>query len=220
MAASSANVYEDFHSVDLMEDESVGLSGVDTDLGDNRSQGLENDVDIIASKLLQENLVLTALELHCELTENGRELTLLRDYFSNPVNFEHLLIKPVTSSHSDGFQQLSRSNSVQTFESLDFSRHSDDTERQHDEKIAVLEFELRKAKETIKSLRSQITTDATTTHSDTVVKDDGQIVAASTLAVTCSEIWNEGNSSPMKEHEKRALNFLVNEFLLHRCFHD
>ena len=59
--------------------------------------------------------------------------------------------------------QLSRSNSVQTLESLEFSRYSDDGDKVKDERIAILEFELRKAKETIKSLRSQITNDATFT---------------------------------------------------------
>ena len=33
-------------------------------------------------------MVLTALELHTELIESGRELHRLRDYFSNPGNFE------------------------------------------------------------------------------------------------------------------------------------
>jgi hypothetical protein len=44
--------------------------------------------DNIASKLLKDNFILTALELHTELVESGRELPRLRDYFSNPGNFE------------------------------------------------------------------------------------------------------------------------------------
>lgn len=44
--------------------------------------------DTIASKLLKEKLTLTALELHTELVEAGRELPRLRDFFSNPGNFE------------------------------------------------------------------------------------------------------------------------------------
>lgn len=44
--------------------------------------------DGIASKLLKDNFILTALELHTELVESGRELPRLRDYFSNPGNFE------------------------------------------------------------------------------------------------------------------------------------
>lgn len=44
--------------------------------------------DAIATKLLKDNYILTALELHTELVESGRELPRLRDYFSNPGNFE------------------------------------------------------------------------------------------------------------------------------------
>lgn len=50
--------------------------------------------DEIASKLLGEKFLLTALELHAELCETDRELPILRDFFSNPNNFESLNIKP------------------------------------------------------------------------------------------------------------------------------
>lgn len=60
---------------------------------DNRIKVPTNDTqelswDAIASKLLKEKLTLTALELHTELVEAGRELPRLRDFFSNPGNFE------------------------------------------------------------------------------------------------------------------------------------
>lgn len=42
----------------------------------------------IAAKLLDDRLFLTALELHCELTEAGKELPKLKEFFSNPGNFE------------------------------------------------------------------------------------------------------------------------------------
>ena len=48
----------------------------------------ELTLDSIAAKLLKDNLFLTALELHSELVETGREVPRLRDYFSNPGNFE------------------------------------------------------------------------------------------------------------------------------------
>lgn len=43
----------------------------------------------IASRLLDDKFLLTALELHTELVEAGKELRLLKDFFSNPGNFEH-----------------------------------------------------------------------------------------------------------------------------------
>lgn len=48
----------------------------------------------IAIKLLNEKLLLTALELHAELCEAGKELPILRDFFSNPNHFETHNIKP------------------------------------------------------------------------------------------------------------------------------
>lgn len=45
-------------------------------------------LDAIAAQLLRDQYILTALELHTELLEAGRELPRLRDYFSNPGNFE------------------------------------------------------------------------------------------------------------------------------------
>lgn len=44
--------------------------------------------DHVARKLLEEQYLLTALELHTELIEAGRENPKLRDFFSNPANFE------------------------------------------------------------------------------------------------------------------------------------
>jgi hypothetical protein len=45
-------------------------------------------LDQIACRLLQDNFLLTALELHLELIEAGRELSRLKEFFSNPANFE------------------------------------------------------------------------------------------------------------------------------------
>lgn len=45
-------------------------------------------VDGIAAQLIRDQYILTALEFHTELLEAGRELPRLRDYFSNPGNFE------------------------------------------------------------------------------------------------------------------------------------
>lgn len=42
----------------------------------------------IAAKLLKDNFLLTALELHTQLYEGGKELKQLKDFFSNPKNFE------------------------------------------------------------------------------------------------------------------------------------
>lgn len=131
--------------------------------------------------------------MHTELTESGQELPRLRDYFSNPGNFEKQAHVKPELSHG-----LARTSSVQTFDSLDFARYSDDGEKQVDERVAVLEFELRKAKDTIKSLRANLTTVAADSEASTPDTNAEQLFLDDTI----------------KPHEQRALNFLVNEYLL------
>uniref|UniRef100_A0A7M4FH38 RAB11 binding and LisH domain, coiled-coil and HEAT repeat containing n=1 Tax=Crocodylus porosus TaxID=8502 RepID=A0A7M4FH38_CROPO len=156
-----------------------------------------------------------ALELHTELLECGRELPRLRDYFSNPGNFERqsgtppAAPGPAFSTAMGGPckeplpSQLNRAGSISTLDSLDFARYSDDGNRETDERVAVLEFELRKAKETIQALRANLT-------------------QAAENEVPLQERKNYKSSpeiqEPIKPLEKRALNFLVNEFLLKNSY--
>ncbi|XP_033849216.3 RAB11-binding protein RELCH homolog isoform X3 [Acipenser ruthenus] len=158
-------------------------------------------VDVIAAQLLRDQYVLTALEFHTELLEAGRELPRLRDYFSNPGNFERQSGTP-PACKDQGFGQsgqLNRAGSISTLDSLDFARYSDDGNRETDERVAVLEFELRKAKETIQSLRANLT-------------------RAAESEVPSQERKNYKSIPEIQEAirplEKRALNFLVNEYLL------
>ncbi|XP_052816582.1 RAB11-binding protein RELCH homolog isoform X2 [Mya arenaria] len=149
--------------------------------------------DSIAAKLLKEKMTLTALEMHTELVEAGRELPRLRDFFSNPGNFER-------SKEDSPPSTLPRTSSIQTFDSLDFARYSDDGERQVDERVAVLEFELRKAQDTIKSLRASLTKEAETDHVVSETTEEGK----------------EGlrQDDTIRTMEKKAINFLVNGYLL------
>ncbi|GAA6095691.1 RAB11-binding protein RELCH homolog isoform X1 [Tachysurus ichikawai] len=92
-----------------------------------------------------------------------------------------------------------RAGSISTLDSLDFTRYSDDGNRETDERVAVLEFELRKAKETIQALRNNLT-------------------QAAECEIPSQERKNYKSSpeiqEPIRPLEKRALNFLVNEYLL------
>jgi len=49
---------------------------------------VQEDFDPIADILLKHQMYLSALELHTELVEYGIEIPKLRDFFSNPGNFE------------------------------------------------------------------------------------------------------------------------------------
>uniref|UniRef100_A0A673HFU2 LisH domain and HEAT repeat-containing protein KIAA1468 homolog n=1 Tax=Sinocyclocheilus rhinocerous TaxID=307959 RepID=A0A673HFU2_9TELE len=158
-------------------------------------------LDAIAAQLLRDQCILTALELHTELLEAGRELPRLRDYFSNPGNFERQSGTPPACKEQGVGPggPLNRAGSISTLDSLDFARYSDDGNRESDEKVAVLEFELRKAKETIQALRANLT-------------------QAAECEIPSQERKNYKSSpeiqEPIRTLEKRALNFLVNEYLL------
>ncbi|XP_051871513.1 RAB11-binding protein RELCH homolog isoform X2 [Pristis pectinata] len=158
-------------------------------------------LDTIAAQLLRDQYILTALEFHTELQEAGRELPRLRDYFSNPGNFERQTSTPPKDlAPIPG--QLNRAGSISTLDSLDFARYSDDGNRETDERLAVLEFELRKAKETIQSLRANLTQAAAFTESDVPLQERKNYKSSPEI------------QEAVKPLEKRALNFLVNEYLL------
>uniref|UniRef100_A0A674E6R1 LisH domain and HEAT repeat-containing protein KIAA1468 n=1 Tax=Salmo trutta TaxID=8032 RepID=A0A674E6R1_SALTR len=125
-------------------------------------------VDVIAAQLIRDHYILTALEFHTELLESGRELPRLRDYFSNPGNFERQTGTP------PAFGKNNRAGSISTLDSLDFARYSDDGNRESDERVA---------------------------ESDTQERNKNYSSHPET-------------QEPIRPLEKRALNFLVNEYLL------
>lgn len=149
----------------------------------------------IAIKLLNEKLILTALELHAELCEAGRESPILKDFFANPNNFENTGVKPEPTV------SIPRSSSQATLDSLDMTRYSEDGGGM-DERVAVLEFELRKAKDNISALRANLT-----------------IILESES--TCSDKNTDkqlAEEHPIKPHELRAINFMVYEYLLAQSY--
>jgi hypothetical protein len=164
--------------------------------------------DTVAKFLLKNRFCLTALEFYTELLENGYDLPRLREYFSNPANFEgssstsinkqssfirnlsHYADDSVSLGGGGGGgvggngDYLFRTSSSQTFDSTsidNITRYSEDIDwnngngsggamtsasgvggelRFNDERVAVLEFELRKARDTIQELRQTITYDS------------------------------------------------------------
>ncbi|XP_042154865.1 RAB11-binding protein RELCH homolog isoform X7 [Oncorhynchus tshawytscha] len=133
-------------------------------------------VDVIAAQLIRDHYILTALEFHTELLESGRELPRLRDYFSNPGNFERQTGTP-PACKEQGLGPggpLNRAGSISTLDSLDFARYSDDGNRESDERVA---------------------------ESDTQERNKNYSSHPET-------------QEPIRPLEKRALNFLVNEYLL------
>ncbi|CAM4722158.1 unnamed protein product [Leuciscus chuanchicus] len=96
------------------------------------------------------------------------DLTLRTQRFQEPQGFIGIMEQTHSSEGGSGNQLRGsrwistallshRAGSISTLDSLDFARYSDDGNRESDERVAVLEFELRKAKETIQALRANLT---------------------------------------------------------------
>ncbi|OWA51466.1 LisH domain and HEAT repeat-containing protein KIAA1468 [Hypsibius exemplaris] len=196
------------------------VNSISTTTGDAPAEERTPTWDQIATFLLRKGLHLTALEFHTELYERGIQLPKLRDFFSNPGNFES--VRDITPGENEflGDRSLRRASSSQTLDSIDFARDpsEDDPNARVDERVAVLEFELRKAKDVIQSLREHLT-------SLTGSSEDGQPEALPTVnsfkptgltrtSVHTHSIEPVEPTTPAQPLEKRALDFLVNEYLL------
>ncbi|XP_065672823.1 RAB11-binding protein RELCH isoform X2 [Hydra vulgaris] len=153
----------------------------------SKAQQSVEEIDSVAKLLLEKRFFLTALEFQTELIESGKGSSRLKEFFSNPNNFEF-------QAKLDPLSLLRKAPSVLTLDSIDdFARYSDDDAHETDERIAVLEFELRKAKETIYELRQSVTEMASESKKNPL---------------------NERRDSNANQFELRTLNFLVNEYLL------
>ena len=89
---------------------SVNMSGLNPFLEDEISSKTESDaikpeascnngilIDDIAEELIKNKYVLTALELYTEIQERGKDLQRLKNYFSNPSNFDLVANKDGTA---------------------------------------------------------------------------------------------------------------------------
>ncbi|KFD70443.1 hypothetical protein M514_00945 [Trichuris suis] len=99
---------------------------------------------------------------------------------------------------------IARTSSAQTLDSLDCTRISDEPEKRYEERISILEFELRQANATVKTLREHLT--LATSEAD----------ASQGVSSNC--VPEEYVQMQIKPHEQRVLNFLVNEYLLKNDF--
>lgn len=89
--ADNLNPFDDTNISDIIEYSEYGsdfTAHISPPTIQIRSENTDISWDSIASKLLRDNYILTALELYTEFIESGRDLPRLRDYFSNPGNFE------------------------------------------------------------------------------------------------------------------------------------
>ena len=159
----------------------------------------------IADKLLEEGFLLTALEFHTELLESGKELKSLKEFFANSGNFvSSSQAQSSPESQSRAGRQISRSESQGTLDSIDrLTRYSEDTDRRDEDRLAVLEYELRTARETITQLRSDLQELTKQEQTKTGPGSSGE-----------GEKDQDEEEFEIKAHEKKFLNYLVNDYLM------
>lgn len=153
----------------------------------------------VVNFLLQEGYLLTAFELLHELVEDGRhdQAIRLRDFFSDPSLFPPDLI--------------SRFNSLRVADPQTLLEDKIAAE----EKLAISEYELRLAQEDLEKLQSELKRMA---ESPAVIESDG---AHPDIAVAVDPENQQRKKErsfvdlgPMKDVERRDLNYVVKEYLL------
>ncbi|KAF2070402.1 hypothetical protein CYY_008272 [Polysphondylium violaceum] len=170
-----------------------------------------NNKEEIAKFLLNKGYYLTALEFYQELLEDdGTELSSLKDHFSQII------------AQSDPVKSINRAKSPTT-------STTNDTEslRVKDEKISLLEYELRQCQDDLKQLRSQYntitkntppssnTSSSNTSNSNTNSSSKGSSSNDPHLSISKEEQDNLLSlaKDKIKTHELKILNFLVKKYL-------
>ncbi|KAF5395714.1 hypothetical protein PHET_11649 [Paragonimus heterotremus] len=158
----------------------------------------------IAEFLLEQKLYLTALEYYFEQLERGRRISMLGTFFSNATFFEQ-----IHPAKDDGLFGIVHYQSVSTLDSIDIGRISDDGNNL-EEKVKVLEYELRKKNEEIQSLRTELTQ---LTVGNTA---SGSIPTTQHTADQRRDVTERPtpHAHSIHLHEIRALGVLINDYLL------
>ncbi|VDP78497.1 unnamed protein product [Schistosoma mattheei] len=119
----------------------------------------------VAEYLLDKKLFLSALEYYFEQLERGKSIKLLHEFFTSPNFVDNLNLSSVESSSllmgkqicSFLIMYIGKYPSLSSLDSSDIGRISDDGNTL-EEKLKVLEYELRKKNDEISSLRNELTT--------------------------------------------------------------
>ena len=163
----------------------------------------------VADRLISDGYLLTALELYTELCERGKTIKSLKDFFDDSSNFDQYTRRAsVSPAPSVAGSQLT----LDEGSLFDLTRNSEDSSMQVNvsDRVAILEFELRKANQTISSLRSELTQSM---RRESNVGRSGDVTDSK-----INDAEEDEDEDELLGHEKRTLNYLVNEYLLRHNF--
>ncbi|KAF0974290.1 hypothetical protein FDP41_006900 [Naegleria fowleri] len=171
--------------------------------------------EYVASYLLKNNFMLTALEFYQELLEEGLELKILRDYFENK---EYKNVQESTSSNGGGMMiQVDSEHTKALEEQL----------KKKDEKISLMEYEIKLLQSDIVKLKGQMREAFTSTvkrsHSESEVSENGGEESTREDGITSPPTNQEQNgegsaeskmaSEPLTIQEKQVINYLIKDYL-------
>ncbi|CAH8288190.1 unnamed protein product, partial [Heterobilharzia americana] len=160
----------------------------------------------VAEYLLDKKFFLSALEYYFEQLERGKSIKVLHEFFTSPNFVDNLNLSTELSS-------LGKYPSLSSLDSSDIGRISDDGNTL-EEKLKVLEYELRKKNDEISTLRNELTNLVACGF-----KGDAQLSQASDSNLA-THFWHNFNSGTQKTlpHELRAISFLINEYFLEQNY--
>ncbi|KJE94065.1 hypothetical protein CAOG_04762 [Capsaspora owczarzaki ATCC 30864] len=163
--------------------------------------------DSVAEWLLARQFHLTALELHMELVESGsRDVPALSQFMASldATSARNAPGVPVArASQAAAMQQHAAIDELYT------NMEQQDLLQEKEERLAVVEFELRTAQDSIKALKESIALTASNNAGG----------APSQLHLNLPAVDDEARlRSPIKPYEQRALNYLVNTYLLEASY--
>ncbi|KAL9645584.1 hypothetical protein ABK040_000647 [Willaertia magna] len=188
--------------------------------------------DYVASYLLKNNFLLTALEFYQELLEEGQDLKLLKDYFENKEYKEQTNIQPTTNNSTSSDVQVIQVNTEHT-------KALEEQLKKKDEKISLLEYEIRLLQSDITKLKGQLrdvfvpkTTKKKSSIENNLDNEELNVESnndhhdntlSSSSSNNNSEIENNEtnnneehsiNTDPIKIQEKQIINYLIKDYLL------
>ena len=167
--------------------------------------------DYVASYLLKNNFVLTALEFYQELLEEGQELKMLKDYFENKE-----YKNPQQGSSLNGSGMMVQVDSEHT-------KALEEQLKKKDEQISLMEYEMRLLQSDITKLKGQMSqvfvnpakqrNEGADANDEGSASRDESTNADSNGSVVSGES-EKVNSEPMTIQEKQVINYLIKDHLL------
>lgn len=157
----------------------------------------------VAEYLMDRKLYLSALEYYFEQLERGKKIHVLQNFFTDL----NLLDVPISNFGEETQSSIAHYQSVSTLDSVDIGRASDDGNGLED-KLKVLEFELRKKNEEIQSLRNELTTITM----GRPIEETFNFPKPESMGLPKSPLSNDDGR--IRPHELRAMSVLIHEQLL------